>query len=132
MTFGQSTEKVKHKIQKVEKRLKELQDEAAVQGVAVEALFFFHPVKTQVPDIGIGRKAAAGMAEPGEGGLKQCAGNGVGHDVLREAIVSQAVCRREADRSIFRVGCHADPFGQSSQEPRHVQTKTPYKEVRHA
>lgn len=35
MTFGQSTEKVERKIQKVEKRLKELQDEAAVQGVAV-------------------------------------------------------------------------------------------------
>ncbi|PHI29024.1 hypothetical protein CRN84_06690 [Budvicia aquatica] len=42
--------------------------------LAVQSLFFMLPVKTQVPDIGVGRKVAAGVTEAGEGRLKQGAG----------------------------------------------------------
>ncbi|VFS49209.1 hypothetical protein [Budvicia aquatica] len=41
----------------------------------VEALFFNPPMKSKVPDTGIRGEVLAGLAEPGEGGLKQGVGN---------------------------------------------------------
>ena len=42
--------------------------------LVIQPLFFMLPVKTQVLDIGVGRKDAAGVTEAGEGRIKQGAG----------------------------------------------------------